>query len=297
MEGSKKVGIAIVAVIIVLILISSAAYTVAEDEYAVVTQFNKITGVEDTAGLKFKLPFIQSVRKVSKAIQIYDIDPSDVMTSDKKSMIADDYILWRVTDPSVFMKTLNGSVSNAQYLAGVATYNATKSIISSMTQDEVIAARGEKLTVIITEEANEDMTKYGLEILQAQIKSLDLPDDNKAAVYERMISERNNIAASYTAQGEASAQKIRNETDRTVSVMKADARKQASILEAEGEAEYMNILKNAYNDKDKAEFYNFARSLDALELSLRSGDKTIMLDKDSELAGLLYGSFLDEETE
>ncbi|MCR5733001.1 MAG: protease modulator HflC [Lachnospiraceae bacterium] len=295
-ESTVRKGlIAIIIALVVIILFGSSVFTVAEDEYAVVMEFNKITRVVDKAGLNFKVPVIQSVRIISKAIQIYDIEPSDVMTSDKKSMIADDYILWKVTDPAVFMKTLNGSGTNAQYLAGVATYNATKSIISSMTQDEVIAARGEKLTGIITEDANEDMQKYGVAILQAQIKSLDLPDDNKEAVYERMISERNNIAASYAAQGEASAQKIRNETDRTVSVMKADAEKQASILEAEGEAEYMSILKDAYNNPDKADFYNFTRSLDALKYSFTRGDKTIILDKDSEIASLLYGTMLEEE--
>lgn len=292
---NKAVGIIIaIAAVLLVIILFAGMYTVAENEYAVVTEFNRIIKVADTAGLHFKTPIIQSVRKVSKAVQFYDVAPSDVMTSDKKSMIADDFILWRVTDPSLFMKSLNGSTSNAQYLANVATYNATKSIISSMTQDEVIAARGEKLTSIITEDANEDMTKYGIEILQAEIKALDLPNDNKSAVFERMISERNNIAASYAAQGEASAQKIRNETDRTVAVMEADARKQADILEAEGEAEYMKILQEAYNDPEKADFYNFTRSLDALQESLSGQNKTILLDKDSELAKLLYGAGLEE---
>ena len=106
--------------------------------------------------------------------------------------------------------------------------------------------------------------------------------------------ERNNIAASYSAQGESSAQKIRNETDRTVTVMEADARKQADILEAEGEAEYMRILQEAYNDPGKADFYNFTRSLDALKEAFSRGDKTILLDRDSELAGLLYGTGLDD---
>ena len=103
-----------------------------------------------------------------------------------------------------------------------------------------------------------------------------------------MISERQNIAASYTAQGESEAQKIRNETDKNVIVMKADAQKQAEILEAEGEAEYMKILQEAYNTEEKADFYNFTRSLDAFKKALSGSDNTVILDKDSELAGLLY---------
>jgi len=104
-----------------------------------------------------------------------------------------------------------------------------------------------------------------------------------------MISERNNIAAGYTAQGQAEAQKIRNETDKQVAIKKADAEKQASILEGEGEAEYMKILSEAYNDADKADFYSYIRGLDALKVSLKKGEKTIILDKDSELVRILYG--------
>jgi HflC protein len=170
-----------------------------------------------------------------------------------------------------------------------AVYNSTKNVISSMTQDEVIEARDEGLTDLITDDANTAMSEYGIVITQSQIKALDLPDDNKEAVYQRMISERNNIAASYRAEGEAQAQKIRNETDRTVAVTKAQASKEADILIAEGEAEYMRILSGAYDTPEKADFYNFIRSLDALKESLKGQGQTIILGKDSELSKILYG--------
>ncbi len=272
-----------------LVVLMGCFYTVREDQYAVVMQFGKIIKVENTAGLKFKTPFIQSCTYVPKSVQIYDIPSSDVITKDKKSMIADDYILFRVTDPTRFVQTLNGSLSGAQDRTSVAAYNATKNVISSMTQDEVIASRGEVLTDKITLEANSDIGAYGLEIVETQIKALDLPEDNKAAVYERMISERNNIAASYEAQGKADAQKIMNETDKTVAIMKAEAEKQAAILEAEGESEYMRTLTQAYDTQEKADFYNFIRSLDALKKSFSGGNKTLILDKDSELVQILYG--------
>ena len=108
-----------------------------------------------------------------------------------------------------------------------------------------------------------------------------------------MISERENIAAGYTAEGAAQAQKIRNETDRKVTVMQAEAEKQAATILAEGESEYMRILQEAYNSEAKADFYSFTRSLDALKESLTGGNKTVMLDKDSELARILYGDFED----
>lgn len=292
----KKVfGTLIAIVLLILFMIFSGSFfTVGMKQYVAVRQFGRIVRIESTPGLKIKLPFVQSIQRVSQATILFDIPASDVITKDKKSMIADDYVLWRVTDPIKYIQTLNALSSRAEERIEAAVYNATKGVISSLTQDEVIEARGERLTKMITENANSDIGAYGIEILQAQIKSLDLPDDNKEAVYERMISERQNIAASYTAEGNSEAQKIRNETDRRVTVMQAQAEKDAAVLIAEGEAAYMETLQQAYNTKDKADFYNFTRSLDAMKASLKGGNKTILLDKDSELARILYGAGVAE---
>ncbi len=273
----------------VVILFASSLYTVPINRYAAVSQFGKIVKVETEPGLKMKVPFIQSVQMVSKSLKLYDVPLSDVITRDKKSMIADNYVLWRVVDATKYIRTLEAMDARAEERIEAAVYNAQKNVISSMSQDEIIDARGERLTQLLTDEANSDIGDYGIEVVTAEIKSLDLPDDNKEAVYARMISERDNIAASYKAQGESEAQKIRNETDKNVVVMKADAQKQAEILEAEGEAEYMKILQEAYNTEEKADFYNFTRSLDAFKKSLSGSNNTIILDKDSELARLLYG--------
>ena len=279
-----------IVVLIALFLGFNSTYSLKENEYGIRLQFNKIVAIDEHAGLYFKIPFMQNVRKVPKSIQLYDIRPSDVMTSDKKSMIADMYILWRVSNPTVYYQTLNANVNNAKDRTGITVYNSVTSVISSMTQDEIIEARGEKLTQTITADANPDIQKYGIEIVQAQLKSLDLPDDNKQAVYERMISERNNIAASYPAEGESKAKKIQNETDKQVAILKAQAEKKSAKLKAEGEAKYMETLQQAYNDKDKADFYNYIRSLDALKVSLSGkGEKKLMLGRDSELAKILYG--------
>ncbi len=286
---------AVVLGIAVLLIAAGSFYTVPQKQYAAVRQFGRIVEIKDTPGLKFKIPFIQNVQRISAATILYDIPASDVITRDKKSMIADNYVLWRVTDPTKYIRTLDAVELRAEERIEAAVYNALKNVISSMSQDEVIEARGERLTVLITEEANSDITDYGIEIIQSEIKSLDLPDDNKESVYERMISERQNIAATYKAEGNAEAQKIRNQADRDVSVMKADARRQAAIIEGEAEAEYMKILEEAYNTAAKADFYNYIRSLDALKLSMTGSNKTIILDKDSELAKILYGSTLNND--
>lgn len=140
----------------------------------------------------------------------------------------------------------------------------------------------------ILEQLNKDYDpeQYGIEIQMVKIKKLDLPDENKDAVYNRMITERKNIAAAYKAQGESEAQKIRNTTDRETAVMLSEAEATADRLEAEGEAEYMRILSDAYNDPDKAEYYLFVRQLDAAKKSLENGNTTLFLDSDSTLASI-----------
>lgn len=281
--------ILVILLILALIIVGTSLFTVGPKEYVAVREFGRIVRIIDTPGLYLKTPFIQSTQRVSAATILYDIPASDVITKDKKSMISDNFVLWRVTDPTLYIQTLSAIDARAEERIEAAVYNSLKKIISSMTQEEIIAARGEKLNSLVTEDANNDIKIYGIEILSSQIKALDLPDDNKEAVFSRMISERENIAAGYTAEGNAEAQKIRNDTDKQVSIMLAEAEKQAAQAVGEGEAEYMRILQEAYNSPEKAEFYNFIRSLDALKLSLQGGNKTLILDKDSALAQLLYG--------
>ena len=283
-----KILLAIAAAAI-LLLVPNMFYVVDQNEYVVLFQFGRIIHVTDEPGLKLMLPVIQSTRHISKKLHLYDIPSSSVITKDKKSMIADNYVIWKVVDPTRYIQTLNAVEPRAQERIEAAVYNAAKNAISSMTQDEVIEARGEHLSAIITGESNSDMGGYGIIIVQTQIKALDLPNDNKAAVHERMISERQNIAASYTAEGNSEAQKIRNQTDRDVAIKIADAEKEAAIKIAEGEAEYMKIIKAAYDTQEKAEFYSFLRSLDALKNALSGGNKTIVLDKRSPLVRALYG--------
>lgn len=133
------------------------------------------------------------------------------------------------------------------------------------------------------------MAQYGIEIITVENKRLDLPSDNKTAVYERMISERDNIAATYTAEGQAEAQVIRNTTDKEVTVLLSNADMQAEILVAEGEAEYMRILAEAYGDEARTEFYEFVRSLDALKVSMTGSNKTLVLSADSPIAQIFNG--------
>ena len=287
----KKLIIIPCAIIALSVLLSSFVVT-KPGEYRVIKQFGKIVHVFEndgtSYGVNFKIPFIQSETVISSKLRLSDLPVSDVMTSDKKSMIADCFVMWKIEDPVKFIQKLSGSVQNAESRISSNVYNALKNVISSLSQEEVISGRDGDLAQLLTESLGTNLETYGIKIQKIETKMLDLPDENKDAVYNRMISERNNIAASYTAQGEQQAQEIKNDTNETVTVLLAQAEKEAAALVAEGEAEYMRILSEAYNDESKADFYSFVRQLDAVKVTLKNGDNTIVLDKDSPIAELFY---------
>ena len=288
MKIIKRVLLAIIVFAIVIVGASSIVIT-KENEYSLIRQFGRVDHVVSTAGVSFKIPFIQSVDTLPRQTMLYDLSPSDVITSDKKTMICDSYILWHITDPLKFAQTLNSSIANAESRLDAIVYNSTKNVISSTSQDDVISGRHGALSQAVIDNIGDSLEQYGIEILSFETKKLDLPSDNKAAVYERMISERDNIAATYTAEGSSEAQIIRNSTDMEVTVMLSEAQKEAEILIAEGEAEYMRILSEAYADESRQDFYSFVRSLDALKISMRGGNKTVILSPDSPIAQIFYG--------
>lgn len=287
----KKAGkfIIIAAVIAVVFVLLSSMVVTYPNEYRLVKQFGEIVKVIEEPGVSFKIPFIQTSDSVPKELQLYDIPKSDVITKDKKSMIADAFVLWKISDPVLFTRHLNGQVAQAQSRISATVFSSMKSVISNMDQAEIIENRDGKLAQDISDNIGNSLDGYGIEVVAVETKSLDMPDDNKQSVYERMISERNNIAASYTAQGQSSAQKILNDTSKEVSVMKSEAAAEAEKIKAEGEALYMQILSEAYNDESKADFYNFVRSLDAAKESLKGTNNTLVLDKTSPIAQIFYG--------
>ena len=287
MKG-KKIGI-LIGVSAVAVAVGASVTVTQQNEYKLIRQFGKVDRVISSSGISFKIPFIESTQSLPKETLLYDLAASDVITKDKKTMISDSYVLWKISDPLKFAQTLNSSVESGESRINTAVYNATKNAISSMSQDQVITSRDGELSDMVMEAIGTNMDQYGIELLKFETKQLDLPDDNKEAVYERMISELDNIAATYKAEGNSEAKVIRNKTDKEVAIQISDAKKQAEILEAEGEQEYMKILAQAYGEEDRSEFYSFVRSLDALKTSMKGEDKTVILSADSPIAQIFEG--------
>ena len=286
-----KRGLPIVLVLIVLVAALGGLVVTQANEYTIVRQFGAVVRVIDKPGLAFKVPFVQSTSTLPKTVMLYDLAVSDVITSDKKSMVADSFVLWQISDPLKFIQTLSGSLETAESRIDQAVYNSLKTVISSMNQETVISGRDGELTGAIMDNLSKtsNFSNYGITVKAIETKRIDLPDENKSAVYERMISERGNIAASFAAEGEAQAKQIRNDADKAVQITISEAEAQAQILRANGEAEYMRILSEVYDTPAEAEFYEFMRALDMARAALTTGDKTLVVSSDSPIAQMFTG--------
>ena len=288
----KAKVVLIIVALLVLIGVTNSMYTVAENQYACTVRFSKIIGTTDEAGLHFKVPFIDSVKYFTKATQLYDIPPSEVLTSDKQNMTVDCYILWSISDPKLFYQTL-GSTGIAEDRLDNLTYNELKTVMGTLAQSDIInmndGAERNQIYEGISTNVDREALKYGIHVEDVKIKQFDLPGSNLTAVYSRMISERNQMAEKYTADGNYEASIIRNDVDKQVNILVSNAKAEAAKLEAEGEAEYMRLLAEAYDTNDKKEFYEFTLALDALKKSLDGEEKTVILDGNSELAKILMG--------
>lgn len=287
-KGKGRIILAVVILFAVLFAANAFCVVTYPDEYTVIKQFGKIVDIRQTPGLSVKIPFIQTAEKIENKVLLYDLAVSDVMTKDKKSMIADCFVLWRIEDPYKYTQTLSAQKSNAEFRIDTIVYNSLKNVISSMSQEDVISGRDGELAEAIENNIGGTLSQYGIKLLAVETKSLDLPDENKNAVYERMISERNNIAATYKAEGEEEAKEISNNTTAEIIVMQSEADAQAAEIIAKGEAEYMRILSEAYNDPEKADFYIFLRSLDAAKKTMAGNNKTLIIDETSPIAQLFY---------
>ena len=290
---SKLKMILIALVIIAILGASNSMYTVRENEYACTVRFSQIINTVNQPGLHFKVPFLDNIRYFTKATQFYDIPPSEVLTSDKQNMTVDCYILWSISDPKLFYQTL-GNATVAEERLNALTYNQLKTVMGTLAQADIInmedGAKRNDIYEGIASDVNKLAAQYGINVEDVKIKRFDLPESNLNAVYSRMISERNQMAEKYTADGNYEASIIRNDVDKQVNIIVSNANAEAAKLEAEGEAEYMRLLAEAYDTKDKKDFYEFILALDALKQSLTGQEKTIILDGNSELAKILAGS-------
>lgn len=293
---NKKSIVTIVLAVLLIVVLGIASSCIAyntPNQTALIIQFGEIVGQRTEPGPYFKTPVIQNVHKIYTGEQLYDLPPSEVITSDKKTMDSNSYSIWEITNPVLYYQTL-ASQSVAVNRINAAVYNATKKVISSTTQDDVINGKDGQLSRNILDSINLD--SYGIDVTDFETKQLDLPDENEAAVYARMISERNAIAAQYRADGQRDAQKIISETDASVRETISNAEAEAAMIIAEGESLYFQTLRQSYaQTPESEEFYNFIIGLEAMKKTLTNGG-VITITEDHPLYGILFNRAVDYDS-
>ncbi|MED4016227.1 MULTISPECIES: protease modulator HflC [Sutcliffiella] len=283
-------GIVLIIAFVVIGLLLANVYIVREGEFKVVRQFQAVVDVKNEPGLYVKIPFIQEVTTLPKYQMLYDVTEAEINTRDKKRMLIDNYVLWRIEDPQSMLRQA-ATVVNAEAKMSEFVFSVVRTELGRLNYDEIIndekSSRG-SLNDIVTERVNELLTKdnYGIVVTDVRIKRTDLPEENEHSVYTRMISERESTAQDYLSQGEAEKNRIIANTDREVREMLAIAEADADKIRGEGEQEAAKVYNDSFS-KD-AEFYQLYRTLESYKTTI-NGDTVIILPSDSPYARLLLG--------
>ncbi len=271
-----SIGILVLAALFVL----STIIMVDETEQIVILQFGKPVRTIKDPGLNWKFPApFQTSNSFEKRLLEYDVPPEEILSKDKKSLIIDNYVRWRIIDPLLFLQTVR-AVPTAKTRLDDIVYSELRQELGTHDMVEIITETRELIMEKVTKASNEETSKYGIEVIDVRIRRVDLPRENEASIYARMEAERKRQANKFRSEGEEEAQKIRAATDRDKTVILAEAYKKAQQIRGEGEAIALDIYASSYS-KDP-DFYEFTRTLEIYEKVI---DKktTLVLPGDSKL--------------
>jgi len=271
-----SIGILVLAALFAL----STMIMVDETEQIVILQFGKPIRTIKEPGLNWKFPApFQTSNSFEKRLLEYDVPPEEILSKDKKSLIIDNYVRWRIIDPLLFLQTVR-AVPTAKTRLDDIVYSELRQELGTHDMVEIITETRELIMEKVTKASNEETSKYGIEVIDVRIRRVDLPRENEASIYARMEAERKRQANKFRSEGEEEAQKIRAATDRDKTVILAEAYKKSQLIRGEGEAKALDIYAASYS-KD-SDFYEFTRTLETYEKVI---DKktTLVLPGDSKL--------------
>lgn len=263
----------IVMVVAGLVILSQSVFTVHQIEQAIVIQLGKLVRPITEPGLHFKLPMIQEVHKFDKRLLVFDQDPQEILSSDKKNLKVDNYARWRIVDPLKFYQTVRNEVGASARLNDI-IYSNIREVLGQSTMMEIVAGTRNELMSRIRVKASTQAAKYGIEIVDVRIKRTDLPVENSKAVFKRMQTERERQAKKYRSEGQEEAVKIRAKADREREVILADAYRKSQELRGNGDAESTRIYAEAVKKDPK--FYEFKRTLEAYGKVFAEGTTVVL---------------------
>lgn len=281
--------ISIVIAAIILLAVNSV-FIVSEGQTAILLQFGRITEAGFKPGLHFKLPLVQQALRFDRRLQTLDAAAERYLTSEKKDVNVDFVVKWRISDSAKFYTAVAGDQDRAQQRLAPIVKDGMRTAINSRTLKEVVSSARSDLTDSLVQTANKAAMNLGIDIVDVRIKRVDLPEESSVlrSVYERMRSERKQVAGALRAEGNEAAERIRSDADRQVQVIKAEAYREAQTGRGEGDAEAARIYASSYG-KD-AEFYAFYRSLEAYREAFTPANGVLVLDPKSEFLHYLQDS-------
>ncbi len=280
----KKILIGLVAILVLLGL--TTVFIVDETEQVVILAFGKPVRNITEPGINMKVPFpLQEKIKFDDRLLEYDSPPEEILSKDKKTLIVDNYVRWRIVDALQFLKTVQAIPTALSRMDDI-VYSELRRELGTHDMVEIITENREKLMEIVTFNSNKATLDYGIEVLDVRIRRVDLPAENEESIYARMEAERNRQANKFRSEGEEEAQKIRASTDRDKTIILADAYKEAEGIRGEGDAKAVEVYASAYSADPK--FYEFVRTLDTYK-KIIDDKTTLVLPADSRLFKLLLG--------
>ena len=278
MSGKNMMWV-ILAVIVVTVG-SSAVYYVDEREKAIVFQFGEIVRSNDSPGLHFKAPLINNVKFFDARVQTMDSDPELYLTREKKNLVVDSFVKWRITNAANYYTRLGGLASNARNRLAQRVNDALRSEFGNRSVQQVISGDRVEIMDVVRELTNEETASLGIEVLDVRLKRVDLDPDISERVYQRMEAERSRVAKDLRARGAEAAERIRADADRERAIILAEAEQKAQEIKGQGDAEATAIYADAF-DRDR-EFYRMYRSLNAYRNTFATPDNLLVIEPDSE---------------
>lgn len=264
-----------------LVILSGSVFVVDEREYAVLFQFGEIKRSDYEPGFHVKTPFVQNVRRYDRRLLTLDNKPERFLTLEKKNVIVDFYVKWRIKDVATFYRATQGQESVAKDRLSDIIRKGLRSEFGKRTIQEAVSGERSQIMQTLTVLTNQQSESLGIEVVDVRVQRIDLPEDVSESVYNRMRSERKRVAADFRAKGAEEAEKIRAEADREREIILANAYRDAERIRGEGDAGAADIYAEAYGKN--REFYNFHRSLEVYRNSMGGNQDILVLKPDGEL--------------
>ena len=277
----RNIGSLLIGAFVLLVIITSSAYTVDQREYALVFRLGEIVSVKSEPGLYFKMPMVENIRYYDKRILTLNWEePDRFITSEKKNVLVDSFVKWRIVDPSKYYVSVRGDEVQAERRLSQMVNDGLRAEFGKRTIHDVVSGERSEIMEILRQRADKESRQMGIQILDVRLRRVDLPKEVSESVYQRMEAERKSVANELRSQGAAAAEKIRADADRQREVIIAEAYRDAQKVKGEGDAKASEVYAQAFGKNP--EFYAFYRSQEAYKNSFKSKSDVMVIDQSSD---------------